>query len=345
MSTHTVYRVSKRGSLDNLEKKTEQIPQPQADEVLVKVKSVSLNSRDIQVIDGRYPAQVKDSVTPCSDMAGEVVQIGDKVTAIQKGDSVVSNFRAKDVYNSAGGLTHSLGGDTDGCLAEYVCLNELAVNKINMPKDFSWHEAASLPCTGVTVWNSLYGLKPVKPGDVVLCIGTGGVALTALSIAKAAGAKTIITSSKDDKLARVKEEYGADLGINYVTNKDWDQEVLKLTNNKGADHILETGGNGTIEKSINCVAQDGIISLIGYMAPPPGERPDVFINSLIHSAILRGIRVGSKIHAEELIKFVENKGLRLAIDKVYKFHKGEVYDAFKMLDSGSQVGKICLDFE
>lgn len=343
--TQSVYRVEKIGSLDNLKKVTEKVEKPEGNEVLVNVKSVSLNSRDLQVIEGNYIAEVDNGVIPCSDMSGVVVAIGDKVTDVKVGDEVVSNFTAQNVYRPTEQASDALGAGLDGCLREYVCIGEQGVNKINRPEGFSWNAAASLTCTGVTSWNALFGLKRLGPGDVVLCIGTGGVALTALSIAKAAGALTIITSSKDEKLEMVKREYGADHTINYNTKPDWDKKVLEISNGRGADHILETGGNGTIQQSINCIAEDGVVTIIGYMAPPPSELPDVFIQTLVNSAILRGIRVGGKHHAKELIKFVENKGLKIAVDKVFDYHKDQVHDAFNMLKSGSQVGKICITFE
>lgn len=339
--THTVYRLTSKG-LDGLEKSTENVPSIKPNEVLIKVKAVSLNSRDLQIINGRYPMPAIDNVVPCSDLSGKVVSIGESVEGFNVGDKVISNFKYTNVWDMSAGLEGGLGASADGTLREYVVLPYEAVNKINN-SDISWEEAASLVCTGVTSWNALYGLKKLQPGDVVLVLGTGGVSLTALSIAKKAGAVTIATSSSDEKL---KELDGlVDYAINYSTYPEWADQVLKLTNGKGADFVVENGGAGTIKESIKATASEGVISLIGFVAPRPKKMPDVYTAAFMRGAILRGIRVGNKQMALDLIKFVENKGLNIKVDKVFKFHNDEVVDAFKLLESSKQVGKICISFD
>ena len=161
-------------------------------------------------------------------------------------------------------LVWQFGGCQDGVLREYIALPSVAVVKISPDSTLSYPQLASLVCTGTTAWNSLYGNIPLKPGQTVLFLGTGGVSVTGLILAKAAGARTIITSSSDEKLKHVQEKYGADHVINYKTHPEWSKEVLKLTNNHGADYILENGGAGTIAESINSVAYGGIISVIGF---------------------------------------------------------------------------------
>lgn len=174
-------------------------------------------------------------------------------------------------------------------------------------------------------------------------IGTGGVSITGLILAKAAGATTIITSSSDDKLAQVQKTYGADHTINYKTNPDWSEEVLKITKGHGADFVLENGGAGTIAQSINAVAYGGNIAVIGFLAPCPQEKmPDVAALALGKGAVVRGIMVGSKQQLEDVTRFVTSRSLNMPVEKVFGFSRGEVVDAFEYLVSGQHIGKICI---
>ncbi|KAG2184177.1 hypothetical protein INT44_009192 [Umbelopsis vinacea] len=345
---HTVFRLSLSGAtLDGLKSSKEPLPPVDKQSVLVKINAVALNYRDIAIVNGTYPFPVKDSVVPCSDMCGVVQEVGSLVTKFKKGDKVVGNFIQDALYGAATNWNSGLGGPLDGVLREYVVLPEFGVVKIPEGSNMTDAEAASLVCTGVTTWNSLYGNIPLKPGQTVLLMGTGGVSLTALQIAKAAGAKTIITSSSDEKLKLVQEHYHPTHIINYKTKPDWDQEVLRLTDGLGADYIIETGGIGTIEKSLACVAYGGNISVIGFLggSPRPEDRPDVAALALGKGAVVRGIMVGNKQQLEEMVRFAVVNDLHMAVDTVFPFTDSGVREAYDYLLAAKHIGKVCISME
>lgn len=179
--------------------------------------------------------------------------------------------------------------------------------------------------------------------SLTLSVGTGGVSITGLILAKAAGAKTIITSSSDEKLALVQKTYGADYVINYKTTPEWACEVLKITNGHGADYILENGGAGTIAQSIDAVAYGGNIAVIGFLAScAQDEMPDVAALALSKGAIVRGIMVGSKQQLEDMTRFVTSKNLNVPVEKVFEFSREDVVKALEYLVSGQHIGKVCI---
>lgn len=173
--------------------------------------------------------------------------------------------------------------------------------------------------------------------------GTGGVSITGLILAKAAGATTIITSSSDAKLKHVQQTYGADFTVNYKTTPDWAQEVQRLTNGRGADFVLENGGAGTIAQSIGAVAYGGSVAVIGFLAPcPQDQMPDVAALALSKGAVVRGIMVGSKQHLEEVTRFVVAGGLAVSVEKEFGSGREDIIAAFEYLTSGTHVGKVCI---
>lgn len=189
-------------------------------------------------------------------------------------------------------------------------------------------------------------MKKFLRGSVNTKVGTGGVSITGLILAKAAGATTIITSSSDSKLAHAKKAYGADYTINYKTHPKWSEEVLKLTNGRGADYILENGGAGTIAESINAVAYGGSIAVIGFLAAcPQDQMPDVAGLALSKGAVVRGIMVGSRQQLEEVTRFVTSRGLQVPVEKEFGFSRDEVVGAFEYMVSGQHVGKICINVD
>lgn len=171
--------------------------------------------------------------------------------------------------------------------------------------------------------------------------GTGGVSITGLILAKAAGAKTIITSSSDKKIEHVKAKYGADFGINYNTHPEWSKEVLKITNGEGVDYVIENGGAGTIAQSINSVKMGGNVSVIGFLSQPK-EMPDVAAMALAKGAVVRGITVGSTQQLQEVARYVGEKGLRMPVEKEFKFTQEDVVKAYEYVQSGSHIGKVCI---
>ncbi|SJL13259.1 related to Alcohol dehydrogenase [Armillaria ostoyae] len=211
------------GSYTNLTLQTASIPSIKATHVLVKVHAVSLQYRDLIIASNNYPATIEpDNLVPCSDMAGEVVAIDGDIDA--------------DIINTA------LGAGQQGVLTEYRTFNDYSLVKI--PDHLSYEEASTLPCAGLTAYNALMGPRPVKAGDSVLVLGTGGVSIFGLQLAVASGATVIATSSSDAKLA-IAKKLGATHTINYNTTPDWDKEVLRLTDGRGVDHILEAHSEST----------------------------------------------------------------------------------------------------
>ena len=188
----------------------------------------------------------------------------------------------------------------------------------------------------------MYGNNPLKPGQTVLFLGTGGVSMTGLMLAKAAGANTVITSSSDKKLKMAKDKYGADHLINYESTPKWEEEVLKVTNGRGADFVIENGGSGTIAQSLACVARGGIVAVIGFLSQAE-QMPDVASLVLGSGSIVRGINVGAKQLTDDLVAFVCGKNLEMPVEKTFGFSRDEVIEAFKYMESGSHVGKICIE--
>ncbi|KAM5353728.1 hypothetical protein ACJ41O_000378 [Fusarium nematophilum] len=343
MTTQQVFRLPKRTSIHDLEANTESVPEPASQEVLIQIRNVALNFRDFAVATGSYPFPVKDNVIPGSDLSGDVVRVGDRVEGFTKGDKVIASFDLNTLYGPMKDWHHSLGGCYDGVLRQFIALPSSALVKVPSDTQLSYAQLSALVCTGTTAWNALYGNIALKPGQTVLFLGTGGVSTTGLILAKAAGAMTIITSSSDSKLRHVQEAYGADFVINYRTTPDWSQEVLRITNGRGADFIFENGGAGTIKQSINAVAYGGSIAVIGFLSScPQDEMPDVAALALSKGAVVRGIMVGSKQHLEDVSQFVASKNLRVPVEKEFGFTRDEVIAALEYMVSGQHVGKICI---
>lgn len=338
---NTVYRSTQGKSYADIQRFEEDLPKIGNHEVLVKIKAVALNYRDYVVANRKYPFPIKDKVVPCSDASGDVVEIGSDVRDLAVGDTVISTFDPTNYYGVQKNWNFGFGGPQDGFLQQYRAVNADSVIRLPADTHLSHAEAASLVCTGTTVWNSLYGGKKFIAGETVLMLGTGGVSITALILAKAAGAITIITSSSDEKLKLAKEKYGADHVINYRSTPDWEKEVLKLTNGVGVDYVIENGGNGTLEKSILSTKKGGDIALIGFLSQTD-KIPDVASLVLGGSVTLRGIAVGSKQLEEELVNFVHAKKLRMPVEKEYGFTQEEVHAAFAEFEKQSHVGKVVI---
>ncbi len=316
-------------SIDGLRRAERPMPAPGPGQVLVRMRAASLNYRDLAIVTGNYPGgPVARDVIPLSDGAGEVEAVGGGVTRFARGDRVVATF-------TQGSPPAALGSPLDGTLAEYAVFPEEGLLKV--PDHLSFEEAATLPCAGVTAWNALMEGKIVRPGDTVLTLGTGGVSIFALQIAKLAGARVVITSSSDEKLERAKR-LGADATVNYRTHPNWAEQVLEVTDGRGADHIVEVGGAGTLPQSLEAVAQRGEIALIGVLTPPTGElNPHPLMPK---NATLRGMLVGDRGMFEALCRAIDVNRLRPVIDEVFEFDAAP--DAYRRLESASHFGKLVI---
>lgn len=301
-------------------------------DVRVAVKAASLNYRDI--LTRQY---TKNTVVPFSDGAGEVIEVGKQVTAFKTGDRVIGLFFPTWQDGELNAEINAIArgaGKTDGMLAEEVVGHEQSF--IHFPEYLSYEEASTLPCAGLTAWHALFEHeKPARKGQTVLIQGTGGVSIFALQIAKAYGLNTIVISSSDEKLARVKQ-MGATETINYRTTPDWEEAVLSLTDNQGVDIVLEVGGGGTLEKSMKAVKISGVISLIGVLTGIEGKINPFPI--LTKSLRVFGIYVGSKAMQSRFHLAMQEHDIRPVIDRVFRFE--EANDAYEYQLSGKHFGKL-----
>ncbi len=333
-----LYCIDKDFGIDQLKLVEKDVPKPGFGQVLVRVKAASLNYRDLLVIGGNYSRNLPFPLIPLSDGAGEVVEVGDGVSRWKTGDRVASTFFQEwlsgKMTESAG--KKALGGFVNGVLAEHVAFNEDAL--VAIPEHLSFEEGATLPCAAVTAWHALTWGQ-LTCGETVLTLGTGGVSVFALQLAKAAGGRVISTSSSDEKLARMKE-MGASEGINYKTNPDWEKKVIELTGGIGVDIIVEVGGAGTLGKSLRAVRVSGYIGLIGVLA---GQ--DQAVNPL--PAVMKGVRiqgifVGSREMFEAMNRAISIHQIKPVIDRVFPF--GEVKEALHYMESGAHFGKVAIAF-
>jgi NADPH:quinone reductase-like Zn-dependent oxidoreductase len=312
-------------------------PRPGRGEVLVKVHAVSLNYRDLLMVRGHYNPRMELPRIPCSDGAGEVVEVGDAVTSTSPGQRVAGIFMQHwlDGPPTAESSRGALGGDVNGMLAEYVVLPQSGV--VPIPEHLSYNEAATLPCAGVTAWNALENAARVKPGDVVLIQGTGGVSIFALQFAKMVGATVIGTSSSDEKLERAKT-MGLDAGLNYRQSPEWAKWVLKQTGNRGADLVVEVGGAGTFAQSLQAVRFGGTVAQIGVLSQSEQPLP---IAPILHRQIrIHGVYVGSRAHFEAMNRALTANRMRPIVDRIFAF--GEARAALNALQEAHHFGKIVI---
>jgi NADPH:quinone reductase-like Zn-dependent oxidoreductase len=324
-------------SIAELRKVERPDPRPRAGQVLVRLRAASLNRRDQAIVTGTYFGQTTNrDLVPLSDGAGEVAEVGEGVTRFRTGDRVVASFFQTPPDGPLFATRAALGSPLDGTLVDQIALYEDGL--VHMPAGFSFEEAACLPCAAVTAWNALMAAgRPVKAGDTVLILGTGGVSVFALQFAVSAGARVIVTSSSDQKIERVKA-LGVSAGINYTRTPDWQKEVLKLTEGRGVDCVVEVGGVGTLERSFDSLAPGGKVCLIGVMT---GRRADINPYALMwKEGTLHGIRVGNRDMFEHMNLALETNRIKPVIDKIFPFDHAT--EAFSHQASGSFVGKIII---
>ncbi len=315
-------------------------PTPGTGEVLVRMGACSLNYRDLLVQSGKSGSGGDDPVVPLSDGAGIVEAVGDGVEKWKSGDRVALTFfrdweegRFDMRYHKA-----ARGGSCDGVLAEIVVAPEHSL--VALPAYLSLEEAAALPCAAVTAWHGLMERsRPLEKDHTVLCLGTGGVSIFALQIAKAVGAKVIITSSSDEKLVTARE-LGADETVNYRSTPEWDRAVYELTGKRGVDHVIEVGGPGTIERSMNSVAAGGSIALIGVLTGFDAPQASLF-PLVARNVDLSGIYVGNRAMFERMLSFFERHEIRPVIDRRFSFD--EAPQAYAYLESGEHLGKVLIE--
>ncbi|WP_213992574.1 NAD(P)-dependent alcohol dehydrogenase [Sodalis sp. dw_96] len=325
--------------LENLQLAEVPIPQPASHELLIKVSAVSLNYRDLLVIDGKLlPDLPRMPFTPASDMAGEVVAIGPGVSRFNVGDRVTGNFWTQWLEGDAPAEMarhgQSMGGPLPGVLSEYVVLHEEVA--VAAPVSLSDEEVSTLPVAGLTAWFALVETGKIRKGDRVLIQGTGGVALAGLQLARSMGAEVVVTSRSADKLRRAKA-LGASALIDTSVTAEWSQKTLELTDGQGFNHILELMGGDNIRQSAAALAPGGRIAQIGFL-----KGDDIILPALpimLKRAIIQGITVGHRRAFEDLNRAVDQYGIKPVIDKIYDFT--DAREAFKHLERGP-FGKVVI---
>lgn len=330
------YQIKQFG-LEHLEAGEIPAPTPGPGEVLVRVRAVSLNYRDLMMVRGEYDPRLKMPRIPLSDGAGEVAGVGEGVTRFKTGDRVVGLFLPdwQEGAPAAEKSRNALGGSLDGMLAEYVVLPETGV--IPFPNHLSYEEAATLPCAALTAWHALVEIADVHAGDNVVIQGTGGVSLFALQFAKMSGARVLGTSSSDQKLERAKQ-LGLDAGVNYRQTPQWSKWVKEQTDGKGADAVVEVGGAGTLGESLKAVRVGGIITQIGVLS---GTEEKFQVTAILMRQVrIAGIYVGSRAMMERMNQAISLHHLKPTIDTVFPWD--QVTAAYRYLESGKHFGKIVI---
>lgn len=318
-------------------------PEPVAGpgEAIIAPRMVSLISRDVQILRGVYGARQAPERIPVSEGVGEVVAVGEGVSQVKPGDRVIcghfpswleGEFRT-NVFAHDVGVTH------DGWLAEKVVLP--AAGLIHVPHSLADKDVTALASAGLTAWNTLVEICKVKPGDLVLCLGTGGVAIAALKLAKVLGARVAITSSSDEKL-EIARQLGADITVNYRKHSDWAAQIMLLTDNVGADIIVETGGADTLGQSIAAAAVNGRIAVIGVTPGQNSPIPD-YVSLILKNVTIRGVANGSRKMFVDLIRAIEANKIETVVARTFKFD--DAPEAYAYFAAAQHVGKVLIEFD
>ena len=330
------YQLSRAEGFSSLELVERPEPGPLGPrDVRVRVRAVSLNYRDLVI--ARNAFRREQPVVPTSDGAGEVLAVGSEVTRWKVGDRVAANFFPTWL---TGELQpehhdHALGGSIDGMLSEQVTLPEAAW--VRIPARFSFEQAATLPCAALTAWHALFEAAHLKPGDTLLVQGTGGVSLFALQLGLRAGARVIATSSSAEKRARL-EQLGAAVTLDYKQTPNWGEAARAASGGRGVDLVVEVGGAGTFDQSIQALRFGGTLSLIGVLA---GTQGTINTHQVLHKNIrVHGVYVGSVSLFEDLVRTLEVHALEPIIDRVFPF--AEARAAYEHLASGAHLGKVVI---
>jgi NADPH:quinone reductase-like Zn-dependent oxidoreductase len=328
------WQISEFG-IDSLEFVERPTPTPGPGEVLVGVRAISFNYRDLMMVKGLYNPKMALPRIPCSDGAGEVVAVGAGVTLWKPGDRVAGIFMQNwiDGPLTAAKAKGALGGDMDGMLADYVVLHEHGL--VPVSDHLSFQEAATLPCAAVTAWNAL-AAGDVKPGSTVLLQGTGGVSIFALQFAKLRGARVLGVSSSDEKLDRA-QALGLDAGLNYQENPAWERWALDQTGGEGVDLVVEVGGVGTLGRSLRAIRVGGTVAQVGVLASAAEPFPLPLI--LHKTARLHGIYVGSRHDFLEMNRAIAFAQLRPVGEE---FHWTQAREVLERMEEGSHFGKLVL---
>lgn len=334
------FQIGEQNGVDALTAVTRPEPVAGRGEVLVAPRFASLNNRDLQIVQGAYGAKKAAERIPMSEGVGTVLAVGEGVSGVDVGDRVICGHFVNWTGGAFGyhAFGHDIGVTHDGWLAEKVVLPASAV--VRVPDGLNDLQAAPLAAAGLTAWNAVVEVGKVKAGDTVLCLGTGGVAIFALQIAKAHGARVAITSSSDEKL-ELARTLGADITINYRATPEWGAELMTRTGNAGADIVVETGGQGTLGQSIAAAAVNARIPIIGVTAGM-GATISNYGTIIGKNLVLRGIANGSRAMLVDFVRAVDANGIEPVVQKMFPFDEAPA--AYAYLASAEHVGKVLIEF-
>jgi NADPH:quinone reductase-like Zn-dependent oxidoreductase len=332
------YQIGAQQGIGSLARVDRAAPTPSAGEVVVDMRAAALNHRDLDILAGRYGGRKPAERIPVGDGAGVVVEVGPGVTGVQRGERVTA---AHFTLWTDGDYDPSIfaadaGNTRDGWLAERIVLP--ANSLVRIPENLSFEAAAALGAAGITAWAVLETLGRIKAGDTVLTLGTGGVAVLALQIAKMCGARVAITSSSDEKLALCRK-LGADITVNYRNQPAWHEAVRAANGGRGVDIVVETVGASTLSQSLAACAPNARVGLLGALGGPAPAPPNLG-PLILNNVVLKGITSGSRRNLEDLLRASAANRLAPHIDRSFAFD--EAAQALAYLASGEHVGKIVI---
>lgn len=330
------WKIGGTGGIDGLELAGIELPDPGPGELRLRLRANSVNYRDLSVVSDPAARGIPAGRIPNSDGAGEVLAVGAGVTDFAPGDRVAGCFFEDwpDGACSAEAMATARGGAIDGLLAEEA--NVKAAGVVKVPEHLSFAEAATLPCAALTAWRALVDVGKLKAGDSVLLLGTGGVSIFALQFAVMMGARAVVTSSSDEKLARARE-LGAWQTVNYRATPDWEKAVLEMTGGRGVDLTVEVGGGGTLEKSLAATRVAGTVGMIGVLTGGQVDPAMVMRKSIT----LQGIYVGSRRLFRDMNRAVSASGLRPVIDRSFAFEAAP--EAYRAMKAAGHFGKLVIE--
>jgi len=331
------YRLEGSGGTECLVMRDAPPPTPKPREIVVRVRATSLNRRDTMILNGTYPLTPRQGIVPLSDGAGEIIAIGDDVSRFAVGDRVTGSYFARWIDGRINaGLIDQLGCTLDGMLSEYAVLDEQWA--VRLPDHLDWHEAATLTCAGVTAWNAVTGAGIPKPGQWVLVIGSGGVALFALQFARLLGCRVVAVTSRGEKIDRLRT-FGADFVVSSTDTPEWGATVRDQTG--GIDLVVETGGPATFAQSLIASTLYGHIVLLTLQ---DAQGRSIQMPAALYQRSLATISrlfVGSRVNLEAMLRAVSTHRLKPVVDKVFAF--AEAAEAYRYFQQGDVFGKVVID--
>lgn len=331
------YHLERLGTIDGIAIRERDLPTPGPRQILIRVQAASLNRRDILILTGRYPLPSVPGVVPLSDGAGEVVATGDRIGRFAVGDRVTASYWPRWINGQLGtDVIDQLGCTSDGWLSEYLLLDEDAA--VHVPDHLGWAEAAALPCAGLTAWNSVTRVM-MRPGQTVLTLGTGDVALFAVQFAKLMGCRVIATTSGASKAVRLRA-LGADDVINYVRMQEWSTEVMRLTGGTGADLVVETQGPATIGQSLRASARYGQVVLLWVVSPCPEVLRLSEEDLAGKLTTIRREFVGNRSELEAMCRAISMHRIGPVVDRVFDF--ADALDAYRSYLDEDSFGKVVI---